>query len=379
VSRSPIAADGEAIGFAEKVFGLLAETKYTTTYKLAVLLGLMDLCLEKTTHHGPPDLVTTRELAEKVAEIYWPHTLPFRVDQRTSVLRQGNSGQAEIISFIERFRVLLADGSIPLMKAKVVAGEAYSRLVDRIEWKLIEMPLPRVQFIGATMDPFIYEINWDKSVKYRDIVKYQKEHLGFDNRILFRSRVAENFVRLNGLLRPLLHRRWARMVATLNHQEDSRLEEFLFGAERLDLSQVRAPIWEIQYGHCFYCHERIRDPRQAQVDHFIPWSRYPENGIFNLVVADPKCNNDKSDFLSALKHVESWAERFQDQSSIAADLQSIETRLRWDLSRARTLGVARAIYLRLRQDAKLWRIRKDFVNAEPELIAHVFSELADSN
>jgi 5-methylcytosine-specific restriction endonuclease McrA len=373
-------SDRDAIGFAEKVFELLAETRYTTTYKLAVLLGLMDLCLEKTTRlGGPPDLVTTRELAEKVAEIYWPHTLPYRADRSTSVLRQGNSGQAEIISFIERFRASLAAGSIPLMKARVVAREAYSRLVDRIEWKLIEMPLPRAQFIGTTLDPFVYEINWDKSVKYRDIVRYQKEHRGFDNRILFRSRVAENFVKLNGLLRPLIRRRWAAMVAALNRQEDSRLEGFLFGVERLDLSQVRAPIWEIQNGYCFYCHERLRDPRQAHVDHFIPWSRYPENGIFNLVVADPQCNGDKSDFLSAIQHVESWAERFQDQSSMAADLQSIETRLKWDGSRARTLSVARAIYLRLRQDAKLWRIRKDFVNAEPERIGHLFSGLSDSN
>jgi hypothetical protein len=90
------------------------------------------------------------------------------------------------------------------------------------------------------------------------------------------------------------------------------------------------------------------------------------------VVADSKCNGDKSDFLSALGHVESWAERFQDESQMAADLQSIETRLKWDGSRGRTLSIARAIYLRLRQDAKLWQIRKDFVNAEPRLIAHLF-------
>lgn len=38
--------DRGAIGFAEKVLGLLDEGRFTATYKFAVLLGLMDLCLE---------------------------------------------------------------------------------------------------------------------------------------------------------------------------------------------------------------------------------------------------------------------------------------------------------------------------------------------
>jgi HNH endonuclease len=42
------------------------------------------------------------------------------------------------------------------------------------------------------------------------------------------------------------------------------------------------------------------------VDHFLPWARYPENGIENLVVTDPRCNNDKRDFLAAAEHVERW-------------------------------------------------------------------------
>ena len=41
------ASEDDTIAFAEKVFALLDETRYTTTYKLAVLLGLMDLCMEK--------------------------------------------------------------------------------------------------------------------------------------------------------------------------------------------------------------------------------------------------------------------------------------------------------------------------------------------
>ncbi len=57
---------------------MLDEGRYTATYKYAVLLALMDLCLERTQAAGtPPDTVTTPELAEKIVEIYWPHTAPF--------------------------------------------------------------------------------------------------------------------------------------------------------------------------------------------------------------------------------------------------------------------------------------------------------------
>src|SRR5207302_453689 len=84
----------------------------------------------------------------------------------------------------------------------------------------------------------------------------------------------------------------------LNHQEDSRLEHFLFGVDRLDLSVTRSPLWEIQESRCFYCQERIREPKESHVDHFIPWSRYQENGLSNLVIADVKCNGNKSDFHS---------------------------------------------------------------------------------
>lgn len=312
MSRSAKTSEDDAIAFAEKVFTLLDETRYTTTYKLAVLLGLMDLCLENTSGPGsPPDTLTSRQLAEKVTEIYWPHTLPFGSPRTSTVLKQATGGQAEILSYIDQFRSLLQDGSVPLIKARVSNTAAYLKLLNQIEWKLIEMPLPRLQTIGISVDSFIYQINWDQNIPFRDVIRYQRGVGEFDNRILLKPRVGEFFVRLNGLLRPLIQRRWAGMVAALNQQEDSRLEHFLFGVERLDLSVARTPLWEIQESRCFYCEGRIREPKESHVDHFIPWSRYQENGLSNLVVADLKCNGNKSDFLAAVEHTERWLDRLR--------------------------------------------------------------------
>jgi len=63
----------------------------------------------------------------------------------------------------------------------------------------------------------------------------------------------------------------------------SNLGEFLFGAERRGLARLRAGLGELQKGQCFYCGSRMSGP--GEVDHFIPWARYPDNGIENLVAA----------------------------------------------------------------------------------------------
>jgi hypothetical protein len=135
--------DRGAIGFAEKVLELLDEGRYTATYKYAVLLTLIDLCLERTQASGaPPDLLTTRQLADKIVELYWPHTVPYA--GRAVILRQNTAGQAEIISAIVRFRARhTPDPSTPYWQSRMAAPEAFEKLVKHIEWKLIEMPLPR--------------------------------------------------------------------------------------------------------------------------------------------------------------------------------------------------------------------------------------------
>jgi hypothetical protein len=57
-------------GFGERLLNLLDQGKFTATYKYAVLLALLDLCLENPKPDGSaPDCLTARQLAEKVVEI----------------------------------------------------------------------------------------------------------------------------------------------------------------------------------------------------------------------------------------------------------------------------------------------------------------------
>ena len=355
------------VGFAERVLELVEEGRHTTTYKLALIVALIDVCLEQTQASGiPPDALTTRQLAEKVIEIYWPHAMPF-VGKSAIVLRQAVRGEAEILSEIVRFRERHGpDPSVPRWEARRTAGDAYERLLRHVEWKLIEMPLPRLQMIGHSHHRFIYEIHWDERIHRRDVSRYQTlEPSTFDNRVLLMPNVGSYLLQLNGLLRPLIQLRWAAMVARINSLEDSRLETFLFGASRAQTSVIRAGLWTMQRRRCFYCDGEVRDVSRTCVDHFIPWSRYPDDGLDNLVVTDVRCNEFESNSLAAAEHVARWARRFAPQSTENGQLLELAGRTRWDRHPDRNLSVARGIYFRLPDDAQLWLRQRQFV--QPDL------------
>ena len=95
----------DPVALAERVLTILEEGSFSATYKYALLVAILDLCLERTDDAGlPPESLTTRQLADKVVEIYWDHALPFHIH---GPLRQGGGQagtQAEIIRRIADFR-----------------------------------------------------------------------------------------------------------------------------------------------------------------------------------------------------------------------------------------------------------------------------------
>ena len=86
----------------------------------------------------------------------------------------------------------------------------------------------------------MYKYNWTRDIRQSTVSDYQRDgRPSFDNRLLLKPGVAEQLVRLNAILRPLFHREWSRMVATMNGLPEDELERFLFGAGRAPLDAVR--------------------------------------------------------------------------------------------------------------------------------------------
>jgi diadenosine tetraphosphate (Ap4A) HIT family hydrolase len=167
-TATPEARSASDTAFVEKILTLLNQAQFTATYKFAVLLALVDLCMEHATDQGAaPTSVTTPQLAEKVLALYWPQATAFggsRVRGGARVLRQnaGSAQGARILSLIADFRVRHADASMPLARARLAAPAAFAELTREVEWTLIEMPLPRVQILTrrGDEDRFLYEIGW---------------------------------------------------------------------------------------------------------------------------------------------------------------------------------------------------------------------------
>lgn len=101
----------------------------------------------------------------------------------------------------------------------------------------------------------------------------------------------------------------------------------------------------------------------------VPWSRYPDDSLDNLVVADVACNGFKSNSLAAADHVARWARRFLVGSPESQQLAELARQTAWEREPHKSASVARGIYLRLPADARLWLRRREFVDPDEARLA----------
>ncbi len=127
---------GDAVAFGEKILSVLDRGSFTSTYKYAVLLGLLDLALEATRRDGaPPTSVTTAQLASRVIELYWPHVREFPALAREIAMQVAATDpqyltEAEIpedkkAAAMEIFQKEV-EGKPEEMKAKILEGKMSS-------------------------------------------------------------------------------------------------------------------------------------------------------------------------------------------------------------------------------------------------------------
>src|SRR4051794_8031713 len=68
-------APGGALTFARNVVTLLDQGSFTSTYKFALIVALIELAREQATPPGiPPETLTTTSISEKMVELYWHQT-----------------------------------------------------------------------------------------------------------------------------------------------------------------------------------------------------------------------------------------------------------------------------------------------------------------
>ena len=340
----------EALAWAQLLLTVLEEGRRTATYKLAVLLALLDCCVLGADARGrPPQSIPVRDLAERVLELYWRQVRPY---DGGTVLSQSTQPRAVTVDAV---RALRSDAervraTTPAAAARTLP-DAYERTVSTIELNLVQMPLGKLQrpqgysATGASDYPrFLYD---DRAFTERVTVSQLRRA---PMHVVLQPGVPDWLVSLSGVLRPLLELHWTRAVAGFNqrHVAEDRLREHLFGSERSNLQPLRPGLLEVQHGECFYCRQRLPE-RGVEVDHFVPWSRLPNDALGNLVLADSRCNNAKRDHYADLRLLERWWTR------PSAVLEQLADATRWPLQLERSKQVARGLYAHLPAGTPLWQ------------------------
>jgi hypothetical protein len=290
----PAPTPEEQVRFLRDIQRLLAEGLFVASYKFALVHALADLAVLKGDDSGRPLEIETRDIAAKFVELYWRQSRPFPVGGEATglVLQQNTGGQAAIISQVAQAQ-RECGGS--LFRFKQEASGRWSALVAEGDRVVCRMPLWKLQTVGDERLEFLYE-NLDRG-----------------SRITLKPGVAYCFRAFYELIRDLIEGAWVRFVQKLNSGKlgnAADLGTFLFGQERASLDAYRPILLDVQAGACLYCKKALTG--RTEVDHFVPWSRYPADLGHNFVLAHDRCNNAKSDYLAAEAHIAAWMRRNDD-------------------------------------------------------------------
>ncbi len=300
--RPPTAT--EQLAFLDRVQRLLDSGRFTATYKFALFLVLAELAVERGDDSGAALRLSLDDIASRFLGLYWQQATPYAANGTTTVLQQNTGQQAAIINLVTNAR---ADLSHTFEAAQLCPG--WSSVLQRARRTIVEMPLTKLQTIGAgdaqSTDCFLYL------------------HEGIEDSVELLPGVAVCMRRFFPLLQGMVRAKWLAWIQAQNHAAlgaTRDLESFMFGSMRADLGGVKNGLFELQKGQCFYRPNVKLDPATAQVDHFIPWARYPCDVVTNFVLTSPAANAQKSDRLAATRHLEQWYDRNRTHTQILVDI-----------------------------------------------------------
>ena len=303
--RSPTAE--EQLEFLTKVERLLAKGRRTTTYKFALLIALTNLAVEIGSDSNDVLVVSVDDIARQFLSLYWKMARPY--PRLAEVLKQSTNASkpAKMITLLidearhsessyQRLRVYQAQRDELLAEAKLLLKRDVLYRLQVVE----NCPQP-----DAEVDRFLYDS--PRSLKESRAI----------NHLTLKPGVAACLRRLRGVIISIAEARWAQWVREHNTNlgADYKLENFLFVPVRGRVTEYAERFYELQSGRCFYSGDKLAKPSAGEVDHFIPWSRYPFDSPFNLVLASRRENSKWRDQLKPAEYRDLWLQRNIDASS----------------------------------------------------------------
>lgn len=287
MTSTPVPSAAEQLAFLDHIQRLFEEGEFVATYKFALLLAITELAVELGSDSTEMLDLPYATIADKFLELYWPQVAPYTAGGLAGVLVQNTGRQAATVTLLHDIRSRYS--TLPKARASKDWPTAIRKTVTLLE----EMPLWRLQTLRRQQVNFLYVAGPSASIQLLPGVMY-------------------NLRRFHGLLQQLARSAWITHIRANPKNipiigEASDLEQVLFGTDRACLTVARPVLREIQADTCFYCGAGLRNA--GEVDHFIPWARYPRDLGHNFVLAHKACNNDKRDLLAATSHLARWRTR----------------------------------------------------------------------
>jgi hypothetical protein len=325
---------------------LLATGRRISTYKLATLDALLQHCLENPVSEDASLRVSLHDVAGRVVEAYWPQVRVFGVHGVLRQMQPGRPGAVSLIDTVTKLRQTAEKrGLSTAAQFRAAEPTEWAAVLRKVAVTLARQPILRLQKTGGR-EPgvaFLYDDSWlsdDVSLRILDAHDWSLE--------LFPG-VPSALARLSPMLQPVVQQWWVADVQRLNSAdlEIPDLHAFLFDTNRIAVARLAPGLREHQDNRCFYCRGSLS--RQVHVDHVLPWSRVAIDGLRNLVLADARCNGDKSATLPAVDHVARALARGEE------DLVEVAKPLRWPVETERVIGAARGLYRATSTGSPLWR------------------------
>lgn len=289
VTESMTALYQNQIEFIRYLQRLMQEGDFSSTYKFAFLHALADICIETPCPNHASLKISLDDIVDKFLMLYWRHARPFGISDNDNTLRQNTGSQSKIITDIQN---LQRDGFVNIARAKY--SDQWQRIHKNTLRTLKEGPLWRLQILSKTADCYLYP------------------HIKGRNYIELNPGIADCFREFHDLVTQFARQGWLEKVTKIQQNQSiigaaGELSEFLFGKSRNSLQPALPVLKDIQKNRCFYCNKPLGN--SAEVDHFIPYSKYHNDLGHNFVLAHRACNQNKRDYLAAPQHRDNWIEQ----------------------------------------------------------------------
>lgn len=280
----------EQVEFLRKLQALLDGGQFVASYKFALLRAIADLAVARGDDSGDELTLQVPDIGEAFVELYWRQARPYPAagPDQPAPLRQNTGQQAAVIRHLAEAHTR-AGGSLSALKQR---RDEWNSLVAVVSDVVAKMPLWKLQRVGDAVVDFMYP------------------NVETGHSITLRPGIAYCFRAFYGMIRQLVEGAWLNYVRGLNRNllgESADVETFLFGSDRASLDVYLPLLRDLQSGRCFYCAGPVSE--RGDVDHFIPWSRYPIDLGHNFVLSHGACNRQKQDHIAHERHLEAWALR----------------------------------------------------------------------